>query len=264
MKEIFDMLMASLKVNATVLILLAVLAYFLKLFIEKSMDNGFKARERRAQEESKRREGEKEEIIRRVEEIGKASLDVKKGMRGEEREELVALRVAVEEWEYFLQTAVFDFSMVGPAKADVRTLYEKDKSLFLAVRVGVVRASTYLRNRELEQQLMSAILKIRNVYYPLIGAVVPNLIDLQAQLKMIDNKLKAFEMSGMKDMSVAPTQQDREENLRLQTAMTSEVATFRDNFLAQYRSIAEQMYDVKEAINVYVYRPIKDTDIDKE
>src|SRR5713101_1632325 len=149
-KWIFENLKESLKLNASLLILLGVVAYFLKLFLERTMESGFKARERRAEQDAKAREAEKEEIIRKMEEIGKASLDVKKSLREEEREELVALRVAVEKWEYFLQTAVFDFSMLDPAKADVRKLYSKDRDLFLDVRVAVVRASTYLRNKELE------------------------------------------------------------------------------------------------------------------
>jgi hypothetical protein len=45
---------------------------------------------------------------------------------------------------------------------------------------------------------------------------------------------------------------------------TAEVAAFRDNLLSQYRTFAEQMNALKEAINVYIYRPIQKTDIDKE
>jgi len=46
--------------------------------------------------------------------------------------------------------------------------------------------------------------------------------------------------------------------------MTDEVSSFRDDFLAQYRSIAEQMVALKDAINAYIYRRIVETDIDKE
>jgi hypothetical protein len=101
------------------------------LVIEKVIDAAFKRRERA-----------EEDLLRRME-IGKTSLDIKKGLRQEEREELVALRVAVEKWQYFLETAVFDFSMLDPATADVRTLYERDKRLFFAVRLAVVKTSTY-------------------------------------------------------------------------------------------------------------------------
>jgi len=52
--------------------------------------------------------------------------------------------------------------------------------------------------------------------------------------------------------------------LRLQKLMTDEVSMFRDEFLGQYRSIAEQMVGLKDAINAYIYRRITDTDIDKE
>jgi len=238
MEEILKLLEES----SPILVILAVFAYFAKDFIEKRLE-GF---------------------VGRVEEIAKTSLEVKKELRGEERGELVAFRVAVEKWEYFLQMAVGDFTMVDPSKAQVTTLYEEDKELFLDVRIAVVKVSTYLRNRELEQQLMSSILKIRNVYYPLISEAMPKLIDLQAQLRLIENKLNAFQQSGMKDLACAPDQKDLEEHIRLQSMMTAEVGRFSETFLGQYRGIAEQMSELKESINYYIYRPIKESAIDKE
>ncbi|WP_306549591.1 hypothetical protein [Desulfobulbus sp.] len=273
--KLFDLLTSTLSVSAPILLLLSVFLYLLKSIFEKSLDLGFKRLEQKAEETARQAQSQAEalakqaerradEIAKKVEEIGRTSLDVKKGLREAEREALVALRIAVDKWEYFLQSAVIDFTMMDPAKADVRTLYASDRDLFLEVRVAVVRAGTYLRRKELEEQLMNTILKIRHIYYPLINAVVPNLIDLQVQLRGIDIKLKAFEQSGMKDMNYAPTEKDREENLRLQSLMTTEVGAFRDAFLAQYRSIAEEMVTLKEGINVYIYRPIKETDIDKD
>ena len=224
------------------LIAIVILGYFLKVFLEKRLQG----------------------IAGRIEEIGKTSLGVKKDMRGEERGELVALRVAVEKWEDSLLTAIFDYSMETSTKADVAALYKEDKETFLNVKVAIVRASTYLRRPELEQQLMSAILKIRATYYPLINHTMPRLIDLQSQLMAYDLKLAAFAASGMKDMSVAPTEKDRQERLQLDSTMTAEVANFSKEVEKQYTSIAEQMRDLKEAINIYIYRPIKETAIDRD
>ncbi len=283
----YEILKESLKLSGPVLVTVVVAAYVLKLFFEKSLDAVSKRLELKAEESAKQAEkqadaiaknaerqaeeiawkarSQAEELATRMENIGKTSLEVKRELRGEEREELVALRVAVDKWEYFLQTAVFEFSMMDPAKADVRTLIERDTKLFLDVRVAVVRTSTYLRKPELERKLMDTIIKIRNVYYPLINAVMPNLIDLQAGLQQIDRKLQAFQQSGMKDMTFAPTAADREENLKLQKMLTDEVANFARAFLGEYRNnIAEQMAELKQEINSYVYRPIKETDIDKE
>lgn len=287
MKEIFDILVKYLQVSAPVLILIVVLAYFLKLFLEKGMDAGFRKAERRAEEAVKqaerqaaaiaktaerqteeiarKAERQAEEIATRIENIGKTSLEVKRELRGEERDELVALRVAADKWEYFLQSGVVEYTMMDPAKADVRTLIEKDTHLFLDVRVAVVRTSTYLRDPELEEMLMSTVITIRRVYYPLINAVMPKLIDLQAQLQQIDRKLQAFQQSGMKDLTFAPTETDRAENLRLQGLMTDEVFKFAQDFLGEYQSrIAGPMASLKAKINQYIYRPIHETDIDKE
>ena len=238
MKEILEILANT----PVVLIVFVVLAYFLKVFIEKRLEG----------------------LASRVEEIGKTSLDLKKGLREQERDELVIFRVAVEKWEYFLLGFLTDFTMLPPSKADISTFYKKDKKLFLDVKVAIVKASIYLRNKDLELQLMAATNKIRETYYPIINQAMPKLIDLQARLMPIENKLKQFEQSGMQDMSFAPTPKDREDNLKLQTLMTDEINKFSENLLKEYKSIAEQMYDLKEAINQYIYRSINRTEIDKD
>ena len=272
MKEIFDILVNNLKVSAPVLILIAVLAYFLKLFLEKSMDAGFRKHERkledaareaekRAEAIAKQAERHAEEMATRIENIGKTSLEVKRELRGEEREELVALRVAVDKWEYFLQTGIIEYAMTDPAKADVRTLIEKDTTLVSDVRLAIVRTSMYLRNKDLENNLMSAVVSMRKAYYPLINAVMLPLIDLQTKLLLIDNKVQA----GIKGTGPAPTEKDREDRLKLEEMMTDEAGKFAQAFVSEYQSsIARQMVDLKDEINLYVYRPIKETDIDKE
>ena len=136
MKDILEII----KETSPILIIIVVLAYFLRVFIEKRLEG----------------------LASRVDDIAKTSLDLKKDLRWEEGGELVAFRVAVEKWEYFLQTLLFDFSMVPPSKAKIAPLYEEDKKLFLDVRIAVVKASTYLRNQDLELQLMAAVEKIIN------------------------------------------------------------------------------------------------------
>jgi hypothetical protein len=241
MAEIQDIL-TLLHDSSPILVFIAVLAYFLKVYLEKLLEG----------------------IAGRVEEIAKTSLEVKRGIREEERRELVDLRVAVEKWEYFLQTVAFDFSMSAPADAKIPPLYEKDKEHFLDVKIAIIKASTYLRDKDLEQQLMSAIINIRNTYYPIINETLPKLIDLQTKLTPIQNKLEKFKKSSMHDMSFAPNQEDQEENLRLQTMMTAELNSFSQKFLEQYPTIAKQMYELKESINKYIYRPMQHTEIDKD
>lgn len=225
-----------------VLLILVVVAYFLKVFLEKRLEG----------------------LAGRVEEIAKTSLEVKKEIRSAERDELVAFRVAVEKWENFLQTLLFDFSMGPPSKAKVEPLAQKDNELFLEVKLAVVRVAIYLRDKQLEQQLMTAVINLRKTYYPIINQSLPRLIDLQSRLLPIELKLTAFEKSGLTEMSVAPTERDREEHASLQAQLTEEMRGFSENLLAEYRSIAEQLVALKEAINQYIYRPIRETAIDKD
>ena len=238
MKEIIDIFRKS----SPFLIFIIVITYFVKFSIEKKIEG----------------------VLGRIEEINKTSLEVKKELREEERSQLVAFRVAVEKWEYFLQTAVFDFTIKAPSDSKIEPLYKKDRELFLEVKIAIVKACIYLRNKDLEQQLMNMVLNIRKNYYPIINETLPRLIDVQSKLMLFENKLEQFHKSGMKDMSFAPTEEDREENLKLQTVMTKEIEKYKENSIKQNKSIAEKMYDLKEAINQYIYRPIKQTEINKD
>lgn len=242
MKDILEFL----KINSPVVIALMVLGYFLKVYLDKALE-GLGAR-----------------VAGRMQEIATTSLDVKKDMRGEERGELVKFRVAVEKWEDFLQHALFDFTIKGPSQVDVPKLYDKDQKLFLDVKVGVVRACIYLREEKLEQDLMESVIKIRHLYYPLINQAMPRLIDLQAALSLIEFRMKQFEESGFKDMSLAPTAADREMSLQLQTAMTDEMKNFAETLTTNYRDIAAHLVELKESMNKYIYRRIRHSEIDKE
>jgi len=227
--------------SITALIVVAV-AYFLKVAIQKRLEG----------------------IVGRVEEIGKTSLEVKKALRGEERGELVNFRVAVEKWQDFLQMLVADFTMTPSSKMNVAVFFEKDRALFLDVKIAVVRACTYLRNKDLECQLMEAVIQIRHLYYPLINKVVPDLIDLQAEQMLIDAKLQRFQQSGMTDRASAPTEMDRQEQQSIQERMTALVAAFSRDLLSEYRGIAERLNTVKEAINAYIYRRIEQVEVDQD
>lgn len=236
MKETLEIL----RTTSVGLLVVAAIAYFLKVYIEKRIEG----------------------LAGRTLEIAKTSLDMKKGLRTEERAELLAFRVAVETWEYSLQTLLFDFTMLAPTEAQIMPFYTADKSLFLDVKIAVVRVSTYLRNQELEQQLMAAVDKIRKTYYPLINETMPRLIDLQSRMIPLALKMKRFEESGLLDMASAPTPKDREDNLALETELTAEVSNFAQNLAKEYGSIAAQMNAVKEAVNHYLYRPVTQTRLD--
>jgi hypothetical protein len=238
MQEILTLL----KENSPVLIIIVIITFFLKSFIEKRLEG----------------------IVQRIEEVNKTSLETKKDIRGEERGELVEFRVAVEKWEYFLQTALTDYSMKNFLEFQVKDLYKTDKVLFLGVRISIVKSCIYLRNKELENQLLDAVLKIRKNYYPIINSLLPSMIDIKSKLFFYDNKILQFQKSGMKDMAFAPTEQDLKEYQQLHAELTEKMKTFSTLLTDKYKEIAEQLYDLKETMNSYIYRPIKETAINKD
>jgi hypothetical protein len=72
-----------------------------------------------------------------------------------------------------------------------------------------------------------------------------------------------FEESGLKDLSVALSPTEAAKVLDLRTDMTAALAEYGTALVAHYKPIAEQLYDLKEKINVYVYRPLTTHKIDE-
>lgn len=226
--------------SSPILVGVVIVGYFLKLFIEKKVAG----------------------LAGRVEEIKKTSLEIKKDMRGEERTELVAYRVAIEKMEDYLLRLLFDFTFQDPSQAQVKNLYEKEQKLFLEVRLAMVKACVYLQDEKLEQRLRETLLKLRALYSPIIWQALPPLIDLQAQAQLIDFKLKKFKETG--DLVFAPNEQDRELNARIQADMTGEMKKFSEGLVAQYRPMAEQLEKLKTDIRDYIYRPIHHAEVNKD
>ena len=238
MKELY----AFIKKTSPVVLGLFVVGYFLKAVIEKKIEG----------------------MESRVTAMAGTSLDIKKELRSEERTDLVEFRVALTKWEDCLLGGLTEFAGQVPSQATANSFYEAEKKIFLEVKITAVKASIRLRDEKLEARLMGSISKIRNLYDPLINRILPQLIDLQAQLIPLEIKMNKFRESGMTNMAFAPTQEDMENNKRIQTAMTAQIKDFSESLLAQYRSIAEQLAGMKKDINQYIYRPIDSTAINRD
>ena len=90
-------------------IVLVVVAYFVRSYIEGS----FKSR------------------FTNIESLVKSSLSIKESLRDREQTELVEFRVAVERWEYFLQTGVGDVTMKSEsADFEPAEFHKRDVELF--------------------------------------------------------------------------------------------------------------------------------------
>ncbi len=249
-------LLKVLKSSSPTLTLIVVLAFFMKTFIEKRIEgiaDDINAASRIAREEQK-------EIAAS---IRNTSLEIKQEMRNEERKVLVGFREAVEEWQDFLQDAVFNYAFSEGSDANVKRLYERERDLFLKVKVSVVKSCIYLRDEKLEQSLMSDVVAIRKFYFPLIHEAMPRIIDLKVQLVAIDDKLKRVQQNGGKDPAITLTQADRQANLKLQENLTAELQKFASSLVEGYRPIAVKLNELKEKMNGYIYRPIKSAAIDE-
>lgn len=223
-------------------IIVAVFAYFLKIYFEKKV----------------------EALGNRLGDIDKMSLDIKKSLRDEERNELVNFRVAVEKWEYFLQTYLYDYTMMDAVDSSFTPFYNEEKQLYLDVKIAILKSSIYLRNRELEQKLMNVITDIRKTYSPFINEIYPSLIEIQAKLIPIQTKMANYQKSGFTDNKFAPSEEDRIEHLNLQNQMTAEVKKFSERVIKEYPKISEQMFELKESVNEYIYRPVNTTDLNEK
>jgi hypothetical protein len=230
MQEIYDLF----KKASPVMLCVVIMAYFVKTAVEKKIDG----------------------VESRITELARTSLDIKKELRSEERSDIVAFRVALTKWEDCLLGGLTEFAGQVPSQATANSFYEEEKKIFLEVKIEAVKASIYLRDEQLEQRLMGSISKIRNLYDPLINRILPQLIDLQVQLIPLEVKMNRYRESGMTNLALAPTQEDLENNRRIQTAMTAHLKDFSDSLLAQYKPIAEELSGMKKDINRYIYRSV--------
>ena len=251
MKDFYDIAKEFFRDASLGALIAAIIGYLLKQYIERRWDGIEKAAQRR-----------NELFDKQAEELRATSLALKQGLRTEERNELVAYRVALEKWQYFLETSLFDFSILDPAKVTIGTLYEEDKAAFLDVRIAIVRASTYLRNKGLEIQLMATVTDIRKLYYPIINEALPRLIDVRTQLAVIDDKMKRYAATG--NLADAPTPQDQTMSHDLQEQLTAATRDFAERIKTAYPQIAAKLVDMKDAINVYIYRPVTAAAVDHD
>lgn len=193
-----------------------------------------------------------------------ASLKIKTGLRDHEQGELVDFRVAVERWEYFLQTGIGDLTMRAEAQQfEPADFHDKDAKLFGAVRLASVKASIYLRDPGLEIELLKTINAIRGLYYPLLEATLREMVELQGQMLPYLNRVKLFEASGQKDLAVALTAVEADALVALRHRTTAALSGYAEGLVAQYRPIAEQLWELKNKINVHIYRPLTTNAIDE-
>ena len=235
-------LLKLIKTSSPVILVVVVVAYFLKFSIEQKIQG----------------------VESRVTAIASTSLDIKKDLRSQERDELIAFRVALEKWQDFLLNGLGQAVSQDPAHLQADALTQKDHELFLDVKIELVKCSIYLRDPKLEVRLGATILDIRNLYLPLIYSVMPRLTDCQTQLMPIQLKLNKFIESGYRDASFAPTVQERDTYNRLQTEENALLKEFSDKLVSQYRPIAEKLDDLKSSINQYIYRPITATAVNQD
>lgn len=231
--------------SATVLII-AAFAYFLKRFIEKKLD-GFAERSEK-----------------RFESIVDASIDIKTALRHEERKHIVELRAAMEEWEFFLQSLLTRFSNMQASDADINKILEEENDHFRKVRLQVVRIAAYVRDWEFENQILEAIQKIRTTYSPLIFELIPEIIDVHAELMPIQQRMNAISEGKMDGITLDQTKLDQKNHTRLMKALTDVNQRFSDSLVGKYQVVANELVDLKLAINNYVYRPITSTSLEED
>jgi hypothetical protein len=209
-------------------------------------------------------EGRLKSHFSRVEKLMDRSLGLKTDLRTREQDALVEFRLAIEAWEYFLQHGIADLSIeMDLGTFEPADFHKADVIAFGNVRQAAVKASVLVRSRDLEVELLHAINTVRALYYPLVQTAMSQIITIQGEIAPFSARLRLFEESGLKDMSVALSATEAAKVLDLRTDMTAVLAEYGTALVGQYKPIAEQLYDLKEKINVYVYRPLTNVQIDE-
>jgi hypothetical protein len=234
-------------------LVMAITAYFARNFFEGWLKSRFATQESLLKNH-----------YTNLENLVKSSLSIKEELRSKEQTELVEFRVSVEKWEYFLQTGISDLTMMSESNEfEPAGFHKRDTELFGGVRIAAVKASIYLREQELEVELLKTIGTIRDMYYPLLYSTIQRVLELQSQLLPYLTRIKQFEVGGFKDNAVALSPDEGRIVVELRHKMTNELRAYAEGLVAQYKPIAEQLWDLKHRINVHIYRPLTTHEIDK-
>jgi hypothetical protein len=209
-------------------------------------------------------EGRLKSGFARIEQLEETSLSLKSDLRSREQDALIEFRLAVEAWEYFLQHGITDMSMeMDLGTFEPSDFYKLDVATFGDVRKAVVKASVLLRSRDLEGELLQTITAVRGLYYPLVQTAMSQIITIQGDLAPYLTRMKLFEASALTDLSVALTPAEATKVADLRTDMTATLAQYCIALVDTYKPIAEQLYALKEKINVHVYRALDSHKIDQ-
>jgi hypothetical protein len=192
-----------------------------------------------------------------AEKLVASSLSIKQDLRSQEQKELVEFRICVEKWEYFLQVGISDLIMKsGSDEFKPADFHGRDVELFGNVRIAAVKASILLQNPQLEFELLKTISSIRSMYYPFLEAAVREVLELQGQILPFLTRMKLFDASGSKDLSVALNPDEAEIVVSIRKKMSDVLNNYIENLVSTYTPIAEQLYDLKAKINIHIYRPL--------
>ena len=217
------------------LVLVVVIAYFARQYLEGSIKARFS----------------------KLESLMQSHVALTQGLRTEEHKELVDFRVAIERWEYFLQTGIGDITMRSEtAGFEPAEFHRRDVDLFGAVREAAVKASILLQDKALEVELLKTITAIRNMYYPLLAGTMQKVLAIQEQMLPFLVRMRQFEVSGT-DLAAALKPEEARQVTEMRHRMTEELRAYCEGLVAAYRPIAEQLYDLKERINAHIYRPVR-------
>jgi hypothetical protein len=199
-----------------------------------------------------------------AEKLMESSLSIKEDLRSQEQKELVEFRICIEKWEYFLQVGISDLIMKsGSDDFKPADFHRYDIELFGNVRIAAVKASILLRDSQLEIELLRTISTIRSMYYPLLESTVRDVLELQGELLPFLIRMKLFDASGSKDLSVALNPNEAEIVVSIRKKMSDVLNSYIENLVAEYKPIAEQLYELKDKINIHIYRPLTSYNIHK-
>ncbi len=151
------------------MILILVLAYFGRGYLEERIES----------------------IHRKVDRVSASSLKVKTDLRHHEREALVALHLALTEWEHYLLGAPTLITTASFDENFSNDFYNKEDDFLLKVKLASAKLSVLVSNRDIDLKLYELIQQVQVSYQPVVNGIINQVIDLRSEAALLEQEVAA-------------------------------------------------------------------------
>lgn len=255
MKDILDILTSNAVKNSPLFLLVIILAFGLKAFVEKKFDL----------------------LNSNIQAVSSTSLSIKESLRDREVDALIEFRENIEEFQHLLISALTNFGNEKVTSESINAFYKNENKLYLDVKKSIAKMGVILRSEEIYLNSDKVLSEIREINNTVIKNNLNQLIDLQTKQEIIEQRFEILKQDFQKQITENPNadpEADKKaltqakalqtENSDINARLTELMGKVSKETIQAQPKIIDLLVDLKISVSNYVYRPLKSHEINRE